>query len=71
MVVQSLFIIVLFVRTKGIEPPRLSAPDPKSGAATITPRPQNWVCKGIDFLPYKKIPGGKSQDEENKATSEV
>jgi hypothetical protein len=24
----------LFVRLKGLEPPRLSAPDPKSGAAT-------------------------------------
>ena len=23
-----------FVRTKGLEPPRLTAPDPKSGAAT-------------------------------------
>ena len=27
-------IIGLFVRLKGLEPPRLSAPDPKSGAAT-------------------------------------
>ena len=25
---------VFFVRLKGLEPPRLSAPDPKSGAAT-------------------------------------
>ena len=24
---------------KGLEPPRLSAPDPKSGAAAITPHP--------------------------------
>ncbi len=29
-----LFAFGLFVRTKGLEPPRLSAPDPKSGAAT-------------------------------------
>jgi hypothetical protein len=28
------------VRVKGLEPPRLSAPDPKSGAAAITPHPQ-------------------------------
>lgn len=26
------------VRTKGLEPPRRETPDPKSGAATITPR---------------------------------
>ena len=25
---------VIFVRLKGLEPPRLSAPDPKSGVAT-------------------------------------
>ena len=25
---------------EGLEPPRLSAPDPKSGAAAITPHPQ-------------------------------
>ena len=29
----------LFVRAKGLEPPRLTAPDPKSGLATITTRP--------------------------------
>lgn len=28
-----------FVRMKGLEPPRLTAPDPKSGAAAITPHP--------------------------------
>ena len=28
----------LRVRTKGLEPPRRETPDPKSGAATITPR---------------------------------
>ena len=26
--------VIFFVRTKGLEPPRLSAPDPKSGTAT-------------------------------------
>ena len=26
--------MITFVRLKGLEPPRLSAPDPKSGAAT-------------------------------------
>ena len=34
----SVFILLktegFFVRLKGLEPPRLSAPDPKSGAAT-------------------------------------
>lgn len=29
---------VFRVRTKGLEPPRRETPDPKSGAATITPR---------------------------------
>ena len=31
---------ILTVRMKGLEPPRLAAPDPKSGAAAITPHPQ-------------------------------
>ena len=30
----NLTIVGDFVRLKGLEPPRLSAPDPKSGAAT-------------------------------------
>ncbi len=30
----------LWVRMKGLEPPRREAPDPKSGAAAITPHPQ-------------------------------
>ncbi len=28
------YFLLNFVRMKGLEPPRLSAPDPKSGAAT-------------------------------------
>jgi hypothetical protein len=32
-----------FVRMKGLEPPRLSAPDPKSGAAAITPHPHLFL----------------------------
>ena len=31
---QHYLIKEIFVRLKGLEPPRLSAPDPKSGAAT-------------------------------------
>ncbi len=31
---ESEELICYFVRLKGLEPPRLSAPDPKSGAAT-------------------------------------
>ena len=33
---------VFFVRLKGLEPPRLSAPDPKSGAAT------NYATAALD-----------------------
>ena len=39
----------LSVRAKGLEPPRLTAPDPKSGAATnYATRALLWVseCKG-------------------------
>ena len=32
-------LLSLGVRMKGLEPPRLAAPDPKSGAAAITPHP--------------------------------
>ncbi len=44
----TLFCTFLFVRLKGLEPPRLSAPDPKSGTATnyataaITKRVQRY-----------------------------
>jgi hypothetical protein len=34
---------------KGLEPPRLSAPDPKSGAATITPHPLKRIAKVTAF----------------------
>ena len=37
---KSRFLAAFFVRMKGLEPPRLAAPDPKSGAAAITPHPQ-------------------------------
>ncbi len=33
-----------FVRKKGLEPPRLAAPDPKSGAAT------NYATSALGFL---------------------
>ena len=34
---------MLYVRTKGLEPPRLTAPDPKSGAAT------NYATSALGF----------------------
>ena len=42
------------VRAKGLEPPRLSALDPKSSAATnyATPAGPYWDCKGSDIF-YK------------------
>ena len=33
-----IWLITSFVRTGGLEPPRITPPDPKSGAAAITPR---------------------------------
>ena len=44
----------VFVRAKGLEPPRLSALDPKSSAATnyATPAGPYWDCKGSDIF-YK------------------
>ena len=38
-----------FVRKKGLEPPRLAAPDPKSGAAT------NYATSALGFLQAAKI----------------
>ena len=43
------------VRMGGLEPPRLSPPDPKSGAATITPHPQNLRAQKYTFFPNKEI----------------
>ena len=43
---------VFFVRLKGLEPPRLSAPDPKSGAAT------NYATTACAFF---SITGAKIQ----------
>ena len=37
------------VRKKGLEPPRLAAPDPKSGAAT------NYATSALGFLRAAKI----------------
>jgi hypothetical protein len=38
----------LFVRKKGLEPPRLAAPDPKSGAATNYATSALGFCVGKD-----------------------
>ena len=54
---------VPFVRAKGLESIRLSAPDPKSGLATnyntpaelINPLPGQTDCKGKSFLPIFQI----------------
>ena len=35
-----------FVRKKGLEPPRLTAPDPKSGAAT------NYATSALGFFSW-------------------
>lgn len=37
------------VRLKGLEPPRLSSPDPKSGAATNYATAAKWIAK-IQFI---------------------
>ncbi len=40
-----------FVRMEGLEPPRLAAPDPKSGAATnYATSAFNWAAKIDIFL---------------------
>ena len=39
---------LLLVRMKGLEPPRLTAPDPKSGAAT------NYATSAIMFLAVQR-----------------
>ena len=45
MICNHLRIKALFVRAKGIEPIRLSAPDPKSGLSTNFNTPAIWDCK--------------------------
>ena len=40
---------------KGLEPPRLAAPDPKSGAAAITPHPRIWTPKIQSFCLIPKF----------------
>ena len=40
---------------KGLEPPRLTAPDPKSGVATnYTTSALKW-CKGSDFFAIRNL----------------
>ncbi|MBP1641238.1 MAG: hypothetical protein H6Q17_2821 [Bacteroidetes bacterium] len=56
---------------KGLEPPRLSAPDPKSGAATITPHPLFESTKVLTFCHIRKFRMIKVRFGQNKATSEV
>ena len=41
---------MLIVRLKGLEPPRLSAPDPKSGVATNYTTAAKRDCKGTFFF---------------------
>ena len=43
------------VRAGGLEPPRLSAPDPKSGAATITPRARHTL-QSYSIFAIRTIP---------------
>ena len=52
------FQVPLFVRAKGLEPPRLAAPDPKSGAAANYATPAcvfKLEGKDIFFSNAKKI----------------
>ena len=54
MTFNQLRITALFVRAKGIEPIRLSAPDPKSGLSTNFNTPADQTCKcTIKYLIYK------------------
>jgi hypothetical protein len=43
---KEFFAELLFVRMKGLEPPRLSAPDPKSGAAANYATSALFLFKG-------------------------
>lgn len=44
------------VRMGGLEPPRLSTPDPKSGAAAITPHARVvWSRKVTNYFSIEKI----------------
>lgn len=50
-ILSSVFAIQI-VRMEGLEPPRIAPPDPKSGAAAITPHPLSFKkgrkCKKTD-----------------------
>ncbi len=59
-IVSQAVFLILFVRTKGLEPPRLTAPDPKSGAATnYATSAQKRRAKVKSFLSFHNIPAKK------------
>ena len=59
MIYNHLRIKALFVRAKGIEPIRLSAPDPKSGLSTNFNTPAKWKCKCTTIYLICKHPSYK------------
>ena len=62
------------MRLKGLEPPRLSAPDPKSGAATNYATAAYCVFAGakiVSFLDFTKFPGKVSDNFPNKVNSKL
>ena len=52
MIYNHLRIKALFVRAKGIEPIRLSAPDPKSGLSTNFNTPANRIANVRQFIGF-------------------
>ncbi len=50
------------VRLKGLEPPRLSAPDPKSGAATNYATAALWCFASAKILHFFDLPNEKCTD---------
>ena len=47
---KTILFYLHFVRVKGLEPPRLTAPDPKSGAATNYATPASFAFAKVVFL---------------------
>ena len=45
----------LYVRARGLEPPHLAAPDPKSGVSTNSTTPADVFSLS---MPFGKFPGG-------------